>query len=425
VRISIVGAGPAGAMAAVRLAQAGASVSLFDPSHPREKPCGGGLTGRALALVSDVIDVGALPAVVVTSASIEHPSVARHVAEVDLLDRGMTADSSLVVLSRAVFDSALVRAAVAAGARLIPEKVVDVIRRGNTMIVRTPRGEHEADSLLGADGPSSLVRRTLASPFSGAQLSVAAGFFVHGVSSSAIAIQSRTEQPGYLWSFPRPDHLAVGICAPALNRVSSSLLRAQSLAWLEGRLPNDARLTPYAWPIPSIGPTPAGQVRSAGPGWMLLGDAAGLVDPLTREGIYYALLSGQWAAQALRAFSPIRAAAAYEERLRQEIHPELSRAARLSGMFFTPTFSSLLVDALRQSAAIRDVFADLVAGIQPYRGLRRRLLFTRQWRLAGRAIQLIGMPAFTGTMRTDTSLPEMSCRPSCRPEVLGAKPWVG
>ena len=58
-RIGIIGAGPAGAMAAVRLARAGAAVSLFDPSHPREKPCGGGLTGRALALVADVIDISA------------------------------------------------------------------------------------------------------------------------------------------------------------------------------------------------------------------------------------------------------------------------------------------------------------------------------------------------------------------------------
>ena len=72
-RIAIIGAGPAGAMAAVRLARAGASVTMFDPSHPREKPCGGGLTGRALALVSDVIDIRSLPAVVVKSATVEGP----------------------------------------------------------------------------------------------------------------------------------------------------------------------------------------------------------------------------------------------------------------------------------------------------------------------------------------------------------------
>ncbi len=81
-------------MAAVQLARAGASVTLFDPSHPREKPCGGGLTGRALALVADVIDIHALPAVVVNAATVEGPNRSARVA---LTDRGATPDSSLIV----------------------------------------------------------------------------------------------------------------------------------------------------------------------------------------------------------------------------------------------------------------------------------------------------------------------------------------
>ena len=88
-RIAIVGAGPAGAMAAVRLARAGATVSLFDPSHPREKPCGGGLTGRALELVSDVIDLAKLPAIAVKSANVE-ASDGSGAAPVPLLDRGIS-----------------------------------------------------------------------------------------------------------------------------------------------------------------------------------------------------------------------------------------------------------------------------------------------------------------------------------------------
>ncbi len=71
------------------------------------------------------------------------------------------------------------------------------------------------DRIIGADGPNSIVRKKLARPFSRGQLSVAAGYFVRGATSSAIVIKSMREQPGYLWSFPRPDHLAVGICAPA------------------------------------------------------------------------------------------------------------------------------------------------------------------------------------------------------------------
>lgn len=396
-------------MAAVRLARAGASVTLFDPSHPREKPCGGGLTGRALALVSDIIDIGSLDAVVARSARVE-PSMdggdrraARATADVPLIDRGTTPDSSLVVVSRAVFDRALVDAAIHAGARLIAEKAVDVFRRGTAMVVRTDRQEYEAEHVLGADGATSLLRRKLAAPFTRAQLSVAAGFFVHGVTDSAIAIKPMAGQPGYLWSFPRRDHLAVGICAHANQRVTSRELLTQSRTWIEQRgLHRHAVLEPYAWPIPSVGFEDARHMRSAGPGWMLLGDAAGLVDPLTREGIYYALLSGQWAAEAL-AGSVAPQAALYAERLRAEVQPELARAARLSGLFFTPRFSSLFVAALGHSAPIRGVFVDLVAGVQPYRGLRRRLLATGEWTLAAGAIRLAVMPSFTGRMKSVVS----------------------
>src|SRR5580765_5123927 len=66
--VAVVGAGPAGAWAAYALARHGARVTLIDPSHPREKPCGGGVTGRALALVAAAVDIDGLPARRIRSA---------------------------------------------------------------------------------------------------------------------------------------------------------------------------------------------------------------------------------------------------------------------------------------------------------------------------------------------------------------------
>jgi flavin-dependent dehydrogenase len=139
-------------------------------------------------------------------------------------------------------------------------------------------------------------------------------------------------------------------------------------------------------------------IALGGPGWLLLGDAAGLVDPLTREGIYYALLSGQWAAETLVSKAGVDAALTYARKVFDRIHPELERAARLSDVFFKPAFSSLFIGALENSRAIRSVFVDLVGGVQPYHGLGRRLLATREWKLAADAIPLLLRPAFTGTM---------------------------
>jgi flavin-dependent dehydrogenase len=383
-------------MAAVRLAHAGASVVLFDPSHPREKPCGGGLTGRAYALVSDIMRIHRVPSVVVSSATVEGPTRA---AQVSLIDRGVSSASSLIVVSRAAFDRALVDAALAAGSRLVPEKVVDVSHGAHRVNVRTDRHEYEFDQVLGADGAASLVRRKVTRPFARPQLSVAAGFFVRGATASNIAVKTMSAQPGYLWSFPRTDHLAVGVCAAAVHHATSSRLLDQCAAWIEQHgLHTNACLEPYAWPIPSIGSQARGDVTLAGDRWMLLGDAAGLVDPLTREGIYYALVSGQWAADALATTARSPAASRYADKLLTEIHPELARAAELSGLFFSPSFSSLLVRALAESAGVREIFVDLVAGSQPYRGLRRRLLATREWALAARAIRMALRPEFTGTM---------------------------
>ena len=72
--VVIVGAGPAGARAAFVLASRGAQVTIVDASHPREKPCGGGVTGRALALVADALDAADCPASVIRSARFTTPA---------------------------------------------------------------------------------------------------------------------------------------------------------------------------------------------------------------------------------------------------------------------------------------------------------------------------------------------------------------
>src|SRR5262245_6953234 len=119
--VAVVGAGPAGAAAAFALARAGARVTMFDGSHPREKPCGGGVTARALDLVADAIDVSRLPATTIdrvrfTSARSRTEAVVPLPAP------------ALVVASRATFDRALLDAARGAGATLVESRVIDIDR---------------------------------------------------------------------------------------------------------------------------------------------------------------------------------------------------------------------------------------------------------------------------------------------------------
>ncbi len=386
--VLVVGAGPAGSWAAYELARRGARVTLFDHSHPREKPCGGGLTRRALEKVGPLLEAAKLPVVVVRDTTFEHAAAAADPYTVTFpLHANGPHDSTLVVTSRAAFDRLLLQQALDAGACLVPSRVLHVTADRAGAEVETAEGRYRGRMVFGADGANSLVRRRVHVPFRRDQLSIATGYFAHGPDHDQMRISYVGSPPGYIWSFPRPGHLAVGICAQADTGHSSAELRDLTRAWLVKRgFAAGARLERYAWPIPSLPERDWRTARAAGDGWMLLGDAAGLVDPLTREGIFYAIQSGAWAADALAAGRPEE----FQMRLSDELIPELRRAACLRETFFHPRFTRLLIEALAHSRRVREVMSEFMAGTQSYRGLKRRLLRTFEFGLAWRlfAMQL-------------------------------------
>jgi geranylgeranyl reductase family protein len=374
--VTVIGAGPAGTIAARDLARRGARVAIVDGSHPREKACGGGVTGRALALVaSSSGSSGSGFGRAIRAIRFEAGSRA---TAVDL------PDGYLDVFSRETFDESLLAAATDAGAVLIRSRATRIERAADAWVVTAGDRRVEAPWLLGADGAGGIIRKQVFRPFTRAQLSIAAGVYVADSDISEIVIRFVDDPGGYLWSFPRPGHLAVGTCAQA-DVTSAAAMHGITDHWLDQYAPAAGRpRRRYAWPIPSLSAADLDAERPSGPGWMLLGDAAGLVDPITREGIFFAMRSGMLAAAALAAPDPARH---YAGAVRGELHDELRRAARLKAGFFRPRFTSLLIEALGQSAPIRDVMIDLVAGRQPYRGLKRRLLGTLEIGLALKAVR--------------------------------------
>jgi geranylgeranyl reductase family protein len=388
--IAIIGAGPSGAWTAYLLARAGARVTIFDPSHPREKPCGGGVTERAMQIVAPALAAQAFPSVPIRSARFVDTGQDAPAILSSVESRSATVPLStgaLVVASRAAFDGALLAAACRAGATLTPARVRRIDGRAPAFHLETADGgRHAASQLVGADGANSLVRRTLGRAFRREQLSIATGFFAHGHTSDQVVIELTTNPPGYLWSFPRPDHLAIGICAQADAGAGAGSLRARAREWIGRAGLSYTRLEPYSWPIPSLSAGDFASLEVAGEGWYLVGDAAGLVDPITREGIYFSLVSAQLVAAAILD-RPADAGRCYADRVRTEILDDLACGARLKAAFFRPHFTRLLLSALLDSRHVRAVMADLVAGAQPYRSLKWRLAKTMEIGLAWRLLR--------------------------------------
>jgi flavin-dependent dehydrogenase len=199
---------------------------------------------------------------------------------------------------------------------------------------------------------------------------MAAGWFVPGL--SPMVVRFTPGLAGYMWLFPRRDHVGVGICAP-LGAVPTRVLMGRLEAEVARAYPafSDFDAERYAHTIPSPSADPRSILEIAGDRWALVGDAAALADPITGEGIYYALRSAQVLADILRGHaSPAR----YPEAALEEFGRDLMKAAALRDRFYAPGFARRMVDFSARSQAVREVLADLVLGRQGYVGLKRRLL---------------------------------------------------
>ena len=355
--VAVVGAGPAGALLAFHLARDGAAVTVFDASHPREKPCGGGVTAKALALLPRAPADDPLPGRLVSACRFES-------GEGDAVDIALA--RPVIVASRLALDGWLLRRAIAAGARHVAERVTSVEAGGVTA-----GGHRQAcDVVVGADGAGSLVRRTFLSPTPPARLAMAAGWFAPG--TAPMVVRFTPGRAGYLWLFPRPDHVGVGICAPLRAAPTRELLgRLESEVGRSFPALGDEGVGRYAHTIPSPTADPSSIAEIAGEGWALVGDAAALADPITGEGIYYALRSAELLAATLREDGAPRR---YPARALADFGADLLKAAALHARFFAPGFTSRMVRYAAKSGAIREVVADLVLGDQGYLGLKRRLL---------------------------------------------------
>ncbi len=289
--VLVAGAGPAGSATAIHLARAGATVLLADKARfPRDKPCGGGLTGRALKRIP--VDPS--------------PVVERDVDRFELRLRfgpsfSRSHDAPLIRMTqRRRLDAFLAAEAADAGGELREGASVGGVAVDDRGVIAEVGGERvRADVLVGADGANGVVARSVAlgdGIVRGVALegNVPLDALDRDLERTAV-IELATLPGGYGWVFPKGDHANVGVGGwgsegPRLRDHLSTLARAHGVD--PGTL---TEVRGHRLPMRKPG-TPAARGRV-----LLVGDAAGLVDPLSGDGMYEAFVSARLAAEAILA----------------------------------------------------------------------------------------------------------------------------
>ena len=312
----VVGAGPAGSTAALRLSRSGGRVLLLDRERfPRDKPCGGGLTERAVKQLPVSVD----------------PVVEEVVDRFELGLRYGTrfvrgGERPLVLMTqRRRLDAHLAEEAAAAGADFrdgIRATAVELGQREAT--VRFDGTAAQAQVVIGADGVNGLTARALGfgEPRHGVALEGNVSY-VHAREDrwrGRAVVELGTVPGGYAWVFPKGDHVNVGV--GGWKSEGPRLREHLERACVGYGLPYDRLESVRGFRLPM---RRAGDPLVRGRA-VLVGDAAGLVDPLSGDGIYEALLSSRLAAEAVLDLLAGRQAdlEPYGERLERELAPMMS-----------------------------------------------------------------------------------------------------
>lgn len=372
----VIGSGPAGSACAITAARAGLDVAVIDKAaFPREKLCGGGVTGRSLRYLADIFALAPTEDLFLPSSHVRLCHAGR------LLGESREAPVIQMTMRRA-FDARLHALAQAAGATVFaPARITALDPDTGTVTLATGQVLNGA-VLVGADGANSLVARSL---FGRAFDPQRIGFGLEAeldrsqFSDNVTEIDLGAAAWGYGWVFPKTETVTLGVGGiHALNPD----MKARFHSYLHQHAPHLAKEGKIACKGAFL---PFGDYRKQpGRGRVLLaGDAAGLVDPITGEGIAWALKSGQFAgeaaAEALRGGGVPALLPAYLRRL-SYIHREMAAARRIRALIYARPFRSVFPATLERHPGMTQSYLRLLSGERDYADLGPAVL----WRLARR-----------------------------------------
>jgi geranylgeranyl reductase family protein len=364
--VIVVGTGPAGAVLAYLLARRGLDVLILERATlPRYKSCGGGVTWKAIQnLPFDV------------SAVFENKAVGGVVtyAGQQLLKVEVGWPVAWLVM-RDQFDLYLVQQAVQAGARLLEGiSVVNVLEKGDKVVVTTNEGELSAQLVAGADGVNSVVARSVGLlPEREVGVAVEAELAVPPASLEAQGAYATFDfgalPGGYGWIFPKRDHLSVGVFKALPGKATGLKKALEKFIASEAVLLDPKILHLQGHQIPL-----GGKTRTLHKGRVLLvGDAANLADPWMGEGISYAVVSARLAAEQMY-FALERKEidlSGYTQLINASITPQLLSARLFAKVVYS--LPEMCSDLLSRSPFMQQMVFDVIRGDRTFKEMTAAL----------------------------------------------------
>lgn len=385
--VIIVGAGPAGTAAALYAREYGLKCILLDKAEfPRDKVCGDALSGKSVRIMTELNmleDVGKLDGAGINRLTFGSPNHKKFDVYLKATKNNRHIKKGFVI-PRTIFDNYLFERADTVTDTLQGFSVKDILYDNNNIsgiIGETKEGEEKlfkAPIVMGCDGANSIISRKL-------------GLYEMDMDNTSIAIrcyysgvEGLTDQielhyisevnPGYLWLFPAGDNIAnigIGLSKNDAKKEKRTLRQILDQVtqsdYFKDRFKNAKQLEkPIGWNLP-VG---SSHRKNHGDGFMLLGDAAGLIDPFTGEGIGNAMVSGKYAMQ-IAAKSKLsgdyseKAFSEYDQLLWNEIGKELRTSTKLQSLAKSKFLLNFVIDRASRNEEVQDIISGMLSNEIP------------------------------------------------------------
>jgi geranylgeranyl reductase family protein len=328
--VVVVGAGPAGGLLGYYLAQRNVNVLIIDKKAlPRYKACGGGLTKRALSLlpldIDDVVE--------------DYSLTARLSFQYRVVFHKTFKDPIIAMVMRDKFDHFLIKRAMETGAHFKEKtEFVSCFGSAGDLTIVTTKGNFKSKMLVGADGIHSKVGTTLKLNIKRKHMTAIEGeVFLQNPKilrqlQHTVHFDFGAITKGYGWVFPKKNHLSIGMLSVSNNAAN---LKSHFFGYLNikgfGTQSEIHSLRGHVIPY-----APSKTNRYANNRGLLVGDAAGIVDPITGEGIYYAFREAKIASDIIShaLFKGDSSITRYNQVLKKDLLTDIFRAQKLAHVLY-------------------------------------------------------------------------------------------